>query len=220
MNRSLANALSYLGHPLFLLTYGLALQLWLNPFDFGASTFAGGPSLLLLIMVFAYTAVIPGVGILLMRPLGLVSRLDMPDKQERIGPYIIVGVFYLWLFKNLVSEGEVPASFVRFTLGATIGLFLVFFVNIFEKISAHAAGWGGLVVAAAFYIFAQPGLLAELHFGDNVLAISPLAVLAALLVLAGAVGTARLSLGAHSPQELYRGYLAGVLGQVLAAWAI
>lgn len=220
MNRSVAQFFSVIGHPILVVTYGLLLLIWVNPYAFGARSLTDQPATLLLIMVFAYTAVIPGLGVLLMKPLGLVTSLEMPDKQERIGPYIVTGVFYLWLFKNLMSGGQVPPMFVQFVLGATIGLFLVFFFNIFTKISAHAAGMGGMVAATLLTAFEWGGSSAGLPVPGGMVWLSLNFLLAVVVVLAGLVGAARLALGAHTPPDLYRGYVAGIFAQVAAAWLL
>ena len=133
MNRTLASAISVLGHPLLVLTYIVLIMLAVNPYQFGARHISEPRAVILLFSVFSISFLIPTVGIVMMKPLGLIKSLDMPDKQERIGPYIVAGVFYLWLFKNLMSTGQAPPLLTKFALGATLGLFLSFFINIFTK---------------------------------------------------------------------------------------
>jgi hypothetical protein len=218
MNRHLANFLSIIGHPLLIVTYALLLMLLFNPFAFGARSIADNPAIVLCIMVFATTFVIPGVGVAIMKPLGLIKSLQMEDKQDRTGPYIITGVFYLWLFKNLLSGGHSPEFLAQFVLGATIGLFLSFFINIFTKISAHAVGMGGLL--AGLYIIGKEwgGSVANLSMMNGTFSISLNAVFGILLIFAGLIGVARLALNAHTPADLYRGYGIGMLAQVIASW--
>ena len=216
MPRLLAQIRSFIGHPLLVPTYAWVLLLLLNPFAFGVRDLADPKSMLLLISVFASTFLIPGFGVALMKPLGLIKSLEMRDKQERIGPYIITGVFYLWLFKNLVSNNATPALFNTFVLGTTIGLFFAFFTNIFTKISAHATGMGGFVTMLVVTAFEWPGLMAGIPAFGGILQISTLGLIAAALVLAGLVGTARLALGAHTAPDLYRGYVAGVAAILIA----
>lgn len=221
MNRSLAQFFSAVGHPLFIIFYGLMLLVWLNPFAFGARHLTDQPIVVLVLMVLAQTVVIPGIAMLMLRPLGFIQSLEMEDKQERIIPYIIIGVFYLWLFWNLRNLSQAPPIFVQFVLGATIGLFLVFFFNIFTKISAHAAGMGGFVAASILTAAEWGGSAGTLPMlGGGSLSISINFLLAGFILLAGLVGVARLALGAHTPLDLYRGYLAGIFSQLLAAFLI
>lgn len=219
MNRTLAHIFSTVGHPLLVPTYVLLLLMAVNPQQFGSNSIGGKRTMLLLLSVFVTTCVLPGLGVALMKPLGFIKSLRMEDKQERIGPYIVAGVFYLWLYKNLASGGEAPALFVTFVLAATIGLFFNFFANIFIKISAHAAGVGGFA-ATLLLMLTQPdwakyGL--EITAPGGTLQLSLIAVAALVILLAGAVGASRLALGAHVPAELYRGYASGASAVLIAS---
>jgi hypothetical protein len=212
MNHTLARAISFLGHPLLVLTYVFLLMLASNPFAFGVRHIGDERTVVLLFYVVSTTFLIPGLGVSLLRPLGLIRSLEMRDKQERIGPYIITGIFYLWMFKNFASSGVVPLLFAKFVLGATIGLFFAFFANIFTKISAHATGMGGLLAMLLLLAFEWSGAA----FGAGPLLLSLNAVLGIAIILAGLVGAARLSLGAHTQAELWQGYAAGFVAVLLA----
>jgi hypothetical protein len=207
----IAKIASFFGQPLLVLTYLLALMLAINPFAFGVLRAVDQRGILLLISVFTTSCMIPGLGVALMKPLGLVQHLSMRDKQERIGPYIICGVFYLWLFKNFM-DGSVPLLYATFALGATIGLFLAFFINIFLKISAHTMGMGALVAMVLTLTYTWPGL--SIHLG--ILQVSMNIVLCVAVLLAGLVGYSLLLLGAHSPAAVWRGYAAGMAAVLLA----
>ncbi|MDX1912464.1 MAG: hypothetical protein SFV22_13300 [Saprospiraceae bacterium] len=211
MNSSLARIVSWMGHPLLVPTYMLLLMLHINSFAFGAHYIGDQRTMVLLFYVISTTFLIPALGVSLLRPLGLIRSLTMHDKQERTGPYIITGVFYLWMFKNF-SEGVVPLLYAKFVLGATIGLFLAFFINIFSKISEHAVGMGALTAMTILLAFEWPAL--SLSAGPMLLSINMVVVFAVLL--AGLVGMARLAVGAHKPSELFQGYAAGFVAVLLA----
>lgn len=207
MIRRIAHLISVIGHPLFVLTYVLILMLSISPYAFGAASFSDKRSMLILLGVFISTAFLPIFGLLLMKSLGFVRTWQLEDKQERIGPYIVSGVFYLWLFKNLLSGAQTPIIYTAFVLGATITLFLCFFLNIFTKISAHAAGMGGMVTMLLLLPFYW-------HEAGNAVPLGPLVLSWPVLIsigilLAGATGAARLALRAHTPADLYRGYAVG-----------
>lgn len=216
MNRTLAHFFSILGHPLLMLTYSLLLLLALNPYAFSVRSWADKPAMLLLISVFTTSFVLPGFGVALLKPLGLVKSLALADKQERIGPYILSGVFYLWLYKNLASGGQAPALYTTFVLGATIGLFFAFFVNIFTKISAHAVGMGGLIAMLLMTGSVWGDTVFNIPMFGGAVQLSLNMVIALVVILAGLVGTARLTLEAHTPADLYRGYAAGFVAMLLA----
>lgn len=216
MNLTLARILSYLGHPLLVLTYILLLLLAVNPFAFSARSITDHRAMLLLISVFTTTFLLPGFGVALMKPLGFIQSLEMESKQERIGPYIITGIFYLWLFKNLFSGSQIPSLFAVCVLGATVGLFFAFFVNIFTKISAHATGMGGLVAMVLLATIEWSGTGMMIPIFDGSLQISLTVLLALTVLFAGLIGMARLALKAHVPEDLYRGYVAGFAAVMLA----
>jgi len=211
MHPSIARTLSFLGHPLLVLTYMLLIMLVINPFAFGAQHMGDKRTVILFFYVVSTTFLIPGLGVSLLKPLGLVQSFEMRDKQERIGPYIITGIFYLWMYKNF-ANGVVPELYAKFVLGATVGLFFAFFANIFFKISAHATGMGGFIAMV---------LLLAFEWSGSVLAAGPMlfsmnAILVLVIVFAGLVGSARLALGGHKPAELWLGYLSGFVAVLLA----
>lgn len=216
MPRSLAHFFSTLGHPLLVPTYALLLLMFINPYAFGVSTPGDAKAVLLLVYVFTTSALIPGIGIAVMKPLGFIKSLESPDRQDRTGPYIVTGVFYLWLFKNLSSGGQAPPLYVVCTLGATLSLFIAFFINIFTKISAHATGMGGLVGMLLLTSYAWPGMGVDIPLFGGVLQISMAVALAAMILLAGLVGMARLVLKAHVPMDLWQGYTVGFVSVWIA----
>lgn len=199
----------FLLHPLLVLSYMLLLMLALNPFAFGAHQMNDQRSMVLFLYVFATSFLIPIVGISILKPLKLLRSLEMEDKQDRVGPYIISGVFYLWLFKNF-HTGVVPELYNAFTLGATIALFFAFFINIFSKLSAHMTGMGAMtamIFSLAFQWAGQTLSLGPVSLSLNV-------VLALVLLLSGWMGTWQMS--KHTAAEVAQGYAAGFVAVLLA----
>ncbi len=217
MNKTLAQLLSLLFHPLLVLTYALLLLMVINPYAFSVRSVADKRAMVLLLSVFSISFMLPAFGVALMKPLGFIKTWQMEDKLERTGPYILAGIFYLWLYKNLLSKGQAPDLFTTCVLGATIGLFLAFFINIFTKISAHAVGMGGLVAMLLLAMKTWGGGMFKLPALGGTMQLSLNVVLAAVIVVAGLVGTARLALKAHEPADLWRGYAAGFAAVLLAS---
>lgn len=218
MSVGFARFFSAIGHPLFLMTYTLLFLLCVNPYAFGVSGPGDHRAILLTISVFATTCLLPGLGIALMKPLGLLNNLEMPDQQERIGPYIIGGVFYLWLYINLSKGGQTPPLFNGLVLGSTIALFVCFFANIFTKISVHAAGVGGLVAMVLLTMTHWEERTFDFGAFGGTVSVSLLVMLALAVLLAGLVGTARLAMDAHTPSQLYRGFAAGFICAFIGVW--
>ncbi len=203
--RFCAHLLSWIFHPLAVLVYAYLLMMYTNPFAFGGHDFSAalGSNVLPFVRVCQMTFLFPGFAVLMMRFLGMVDSIELKSREERYGPYIAAGICYLWFFINLNwgIEGY-PPLYTRFVLGGTIALFLAFFLNIFDKVSAHAVGMGGLACMAFFLI-------------PHNYVVSPF-WLAGVFLVAGAVGTARLILEAHTLDQVFWGYVIGVCGQTLA----
>ncbi|MGB0861663.1 MAG: hypothetical protein ACPG19_06455 [Saprospiraceae bacterium] len=197
-----AYIISVLLHPLLLVSYSLIFLMWVDPFNFGSPSFKIAIQTydLVLIRIFFSTALLPGLSILMMKFLGMLETLEMKDKQERIGPYIATGVFYLWIFFNINSNPQLPDTFKTFVLGATVALFIAFFINNFSKISIYTVGAGTLIGLVLMNWVSIEGL----YLGR---------VLQGVFLLAGALGTARLALRSEEPADIYGGYVIGLMGQ-------
>ncbi|MCC6726656.1 MAG: hypothetical protein IT258_19295 [Saprospiraceae bacterium] len=218
MLRTTAQIVSVLFHPLLMVTYMLLLLLLINPYQFGVFNMAEQWKLVL--MVFLSTFAMPMFAVFMMKSLNMVKSMQLEDRYERIGPYILTGVFYIWMFLNF-KEKLFPKPLVITMLGSTIALFMAFFVNNFTKISAHAAGMGGLVGMA---------LINSLFFNFDTFSMSlgPLGmyeistnfVLMGVIILAGIVCTSRLLLGAHNEKQLYTGFFVGFLSQFIALFVM
>ena len=214
MLRYLAYFFSIIFHPLLVLTYMLIILLLVNPYMFGVNSIASSTPLIL--MIFLSTFFIPIVAVVMMKFLGLISSFEMRDRHERIGPYIITGVLYLWIFRNVLENPNIPYPYKVFVLGATIGLFVAFFINLFSKISMHAVGMGGLVgmliLTVSFYSY--PSF--TIPFGAISFEMKTYSLLMIFIILSGLVGTSRLFLNAHEINDLYGGFFVGVGTQFLA----
>ena len=213
--RTIAHIISVALHPLFILTYMLLLLLFVNPFMFGYSNMKEAD--VLIVMVFLTSAFIPLIAVAMMKGLGWIESLQMNDKQERIGPYIVTGVLYLSLYMHMTNTNIFPLMYQSGTLGAIIALFAGFFVNNFEKVSIHALAMGGLMtfslLATTKYATATVDI-AWLGFGPEVL--STRLLVYAVMILTGAVCTSRLLLKRHNPRNIYTGLILGALGQFIA----
>jgi len=217
MLKSLAQVLSFVFHPLLIVTYMLVLLLLVNPYLFGVNSIGDKDSKLLVLRVFFSTFFIPAFALAMLRFTGMVKSLEMKSRQERIGPYIITGIFYIWMFRNFLGSSQVPTAFTCFLLGASIGLFIAFFINIFSKISAHAVGMGGLLgmVVITMLLFSYDTFTLNSTIVGMV-EVSMNWVLIFTILIAGLVGSSRLLLQAHEPMDLYGGYLVGFASQFIA----
>ncbi len=210
--RIIARIISGLLHPLLMPTYMLAILLVVNPYLFGVSGLTDRISQLLLLRIFLSTFFIPIVAIVMLKFAGLTKDFDLLDARDRIGPYIITGVFYLWMFQNFVNNPQIPTAYTSFVLGCTIALFLAFFINIFSRISAHTVGMGALVgmVLITMWQFSYDTFsLGEWNLNMTI-------ILIIVVLLAGLIGTVRQVLHPYQPMDLYGGFFVGFVSQVIA----
>lgn len=159
----------------------------------------------------------PLLAIFLIRFLGLNQDLNMNSRQERIVPLIVTAMFYLWLFINIKNNSYIPVLFSSFVLGATIAIFISFFINNFSKISLHTVGMGGLVTMIILLQFQFEHSDFTIYLGmlgTYTIHLSFLIILS--IIIAGLVGVARLHITDHASQDIYGGYLVGFLSQILA----
>lgn len=212
----LSALISWVFHPLFLLSYAMILLMLIDPYLFGIQHFSEGIKFIL--PVFVSTVIIPAFAIVMMKQLGMIKSIELGDKMDRTGPFIVTGIFYLWLFKNLYTNNTLPDLITCFTLGSTITLFACFIINIITKISIHAAAIAGFSVMVAILCVEYFNAGRALELGQLVIPL-PL-VLFGSLILAGLVGTARLYLKAHSLSQVLSGYLIGTASMLVALWYI
>lgn len=194
-----AKIISVLFNPLLMPTIGLLLIFNTNtylsyaiPIDLKKYT---------LLLVLLITFIIPFLFILLLRNRGVVTSLEMQQPKERVFPYIITLIAFVFTLYVLTKTPIIPIIF-NFIIGATYATFLTFLINFKWKISAHAVGVGGLLGAL---------LCVAIKLNADV----SLFVVASLLIF-GLVATARLILNAHTPLQLYAGFALGISTQFIA----
>jgi hypothetical protein len=199
--RFLAHLFSYIFHPLFIPAYVTAFLLFIDPY-----AFAGVPQIkkiFRLASVLLNTCIIPGFAVFLMWRLRLIQSMLLRTQKERIIPYAAAMIFYFWPWYVFHSQHD-NESFVNFLFGSFLAVCAAWFLNIVTKISMHAIAMGGL---AAFFLL-------QAFSYDDVTGI----YFSIALLIAGAVCTARLIVSDHSQPDIYFGFAAGALCQVVALW--
>lgn len=216
MGKIPAYIISLLFHPLFILGYMLVFLLMSQSDMFGFSV--AKAQNMVIFSILATGIMFPLLSVLLMKGLGLISTWEMADKKERIAPLIITGLFYLWLYVNIRKNGSVPDAFSFFVLGSTVAVFVALFLNSFTKVSLHTIGMGGFMAAMIFIVFKFSYGYMDIPFPalDGFIRLSDRTVIIITLITGGAVGAARLALKAHNNDEIYGGYLVGLLSQLIA----
>ncbi len=178
--------------PLLMPTYGTILVLWTSVL----CALPSGTRITVVIVMMGITCVLPMIAISALHYLGVVHDKRLNNARERRWPYVITilcyaaGAYYLQYIHS-------PQWFTMFGVGALLALLVVALINLSWKISAHAAGAGG-VVALVYQIHVQGLSAFELFW-----------VLCMVILLAGVVGTARLILKCHSLAQVLAGFAVG-----------
>lgn len=193
----------------------LLLLLVANPYLFGVNSVS--KQIPLILLVFLSTFMIPAFAVMMMKFLGLVKSIQLHDRTDRIGPYIVTAIFYLWILINFWNDSRIPIAYTSCVLGSVIALFLAFFINNFSKISAHATGLGGLLamIVITMTLFSYNSF--TIPFGENTfLEVRMSTVFLIAILITGLVSTARLILEAHDYQDIYGGLIVGFMSQFIA----
>jgi membrane-associated phospholipid phosphatase len=196
--KNLATLISYIFHPLLMATYGCILVFFgltetiyfvFTPFKI---------KILLTFTVFTFTVLLPLLNLLILHKLNYVSTLTIEKREERFFPLLITSFCYLGLFYMLYDFNIWPIIKL-FILGAGISIMVAAIISKFWQISAHMIGVGGFI-----------GLIFSVSY---FMQIDLFIIISLFIIVAGIVGFSRLYLNAHSPKQIYLGFMVGCIIQ-------
>lgn len=153
------------------------------------------------LVFFVTTVLMPCLSFFILKRNRFVSSYSMPHRKERFVPYATTLIYYFGLY-YLLKAGNFPDILLSACFGIIVVMSIVIFVNSLIKISAHAVGIAGVIAMYAVMVKQD-----WIKGNDDFLAL--------LIVIAGLIGTARLSLNAHRNSEVYLGILVGFAGQFM-----
>lgn len=156
--------------------------------------------LVMLAMMYLLTVVAPSLLIHLYRLCQGWTSHELGRKERRLVPYIISIVCYFACFFWLEYRNTPRVISIIVVVALTIQMVCAL-INIWWKISTHTAAIGGVAGGLVSYSIA---------FSFN-----PLWWLCFVLILAGAVGTARMILRQHSLSQVVTGFLVGAACAIL-----
>lgn len=194
MEKNFAMALSIIFQPIFVPLYSLIIIFNANTYI----TYAVAPE----VKQFIYFVTILNTVIL---PMGvfyyfyrakLIESLHMHTAKERSLPFLTVLVFHMSTF-YLFTKAPMPSLFANLVLGAAFSVTAAFAINLKWKISIHMLGMGGIVGTII-------GLILRYQ-------IDAIPLVMSLVLLSGLVGYSRLRLNAHTPLQVYAGFVLGTL---------
>jgi hypothetical protein len=199
--QTIANILSYLLHPVF-----MPLVITFVMYKLAPASFVGYNQKQIgqWFASIGFTMVFfPLFTMLLLKGLGFLKSFKMENTKDRIIPLMATMIFYFWashVFNNIPS----PNLIKILLMGCFWGTIVLFMLNIFVKVSLHTAAAGG---AVAMILVMMPGNFSAM--------LVPFCI---ALVLAALIGKVRLLCKAHTPAEVWLGFITGILVQ-LAAYA-
>ena len=189
--KRVAQILSVLFHPLLIPIYAL-LQINLMPF------FYPGSDTLRHVLIFGSMFVLvvpPIIWYIVLYKFNVIMSWKATTRKERIWPYLFTILSYI-LVSIISYLLKVDYGFTQLWQGAALALVLVFIINFFWKISAHATGMGSWL-----------GMLFFLSIYNGFSLLSEIII---VILSSGLVGWSRLKLDAHTPMQVFFGYLLGL----------
>ncbi|MCU0436036.1 MAG: hypothetical protein MUC87_21445 [Bacteroidia bacterium] len=195
MTDTVARIISWLLHPLFMCVYAALIYYFMMP---QVMAFSNQGQWVVIALLLLTTVLLPAASVFVLVRMGRVRSLQMEEQQQRNWPLLQTTLIYGMCY-YMMKDKNIPVFIVLFVLGALLNMIIALICNQRWKISLHSIGAAGLAggIAALF-----------LRSGDG-----PVWIAALLFVLAGAVGTARLQLRAHSPVQVAVGLVAGFVVQ-------
>lgn len=192
MEKRLAQVISVVFYPLFVPTYAFAILLTM-PAYFSA-VMPAQAKWMIIGLIFVTTCLLPTAIFYLMIRTGIVTSSWLSKQEDRTLPYI-VSIIFFYLAYYMLKRLQISAVYYYFMIGATFLNIIVMGINFVWKISSHMASIGalaGMLVGISYF-------LGTSYFG----------LIACAILAAGVVGYARLKLQAHTPAQIYAGFLLG-----------
>ena len=192
MEEKFAKIISIIFQPLMMPL--LTLLILFNSNTFIAFSVSNDAKTAIYILFIAFTVIFPTLIFLILIKRGIISSLEMKEASERRVPFIISIVLYFALY-YLLRRLALPGIVYVLLLGTILSIVFCFFITLFWKISIHMIAIGGVI-----------GSLLALSIRLGADFVLPIYL---VILLAGFVGYARLKLYAHTPAQVYSGFVVG-----------
>jgi hypothetical protein len=193
MSSKLARFLSYIFHPLLMPFYAVILVMNLNTYI--AYSISPQVQRIIISLVFITTGAMPVITALLLLQKGAIRSMEMESIEERRIPFITTAVYYLSCY-YLLQQLPIPRILGLMVLGATVTIFIAWLLSFRWKVSIHMIGIGGFT-----------GLLFAI---SQILGAPLLPAIILIILISGVLGSSRLILNAHTPAQVYSGFLIGL----------
>ncbi len=189
--------ISYVLHPLLFSFMGSFLYLYLTP-----KHILKQQEYIILSIVFLSTYIVPILLLALLKRVRLITDYHLRSIDERKFP-ILFFIMLSFLIGRAMLGIQIADLLAFSFFGVAFALsftYLLFSIKI--KTSLHTIGIGGLIGFVMVMSYAY-----QLNFNS---------LIAGLFVIGGIIGVSRLALNAHSPKEIYIGFLIGLVSQFIS----
>jgi len=191
--KNIYNIISLIFQPLLMPTYAMILLMNMDVFALLPLRWHW----IAIVGTFIFTGVLPALPIWLMMKRGEVNDLFISKREERTMPYLFSFMAYVFWALFMWRTLQFPMFIVAMGMGSAISIFIIVFINLKWKISAHTAGVGGLC-GAIFGVCYRT-------------AINPVWFIVTILFISALVAFSRLELKAHTPGQVLAGYVVGFI---------
>ncbi|MFP4288700.1 MAG: hypothetical protein ACLFQS_05545 [Bacteroidales bacterium] len=187
-----ARFLSFILHPLILPGLGMLIIFSIDSYiTFSIPEKAQN---LIVLIVFVNTGLAPLLTIYFLSRSQIISNVSLNSRKDRLIPNLVSVMFYLFTL-YLFMQAKLPSFVIHFMAAAVVLTFSGFIITLFWKISIHMLSIGGMIgLLLSFSLLLQKEI--------------PLIIVLSI-VLAGALGSARIVLKAHTPPQVYTGFITG-----------
>jgi membrane-associated phospholipid phosphatase len=142
------------------------------------------------------TFLLPVLIVLFLKNRKLITSIEIEEQDERTLPFFSTACSFA-LGYYLLIKLHIPLVFSTMLIAASISTFLALLINFRYKISIHMIGMGS--IAGILWALGQRWVI-DLHL--------PLVF---IILMAGLVGSARITLNAHNPGQVYSGFILGFI---------
>ena len=149
-----------------------------------------------LAIVYFFTILLPTLLIHLYRHYHGWSLIELGTREGRVVPYVISILCYFSCL-YLMEQMHIPYFMRSIVACALIIQIVCTLINVWWKISTHTAAIGG--VAGALFVFSE------------VFRFNPMWWFCLVLLLAGILGTSRMSLRQHTLAQVVAGFIVGLV---------
>lgn len=144
-----------------------------------------------------FTGILPALPIWLMMKRGEIKDMFISRKEERTMPYLFSFMAYVFWALFMWRTLQFPTFIVAMGMGSALSIFIVVFINLKWKISAHLVALGGFcgsIFGVCFRTAINPVWLFGIIFGISAL-----------------VALSRIELKAHTPGQTLAGFAIGFI---------